>query len=75
MKNEADRLAVIARYGEWLAEQISARNPAVTGELARLRALAAIHPELLLFCWCAPRACHADVIAHLLGAPNAAVTG
>ena len=65
-KNEADRLAAIARYGEWLAEQISARNPAVTVELARIRALATRYPDVQLFCWCAPHPCHADVIAAVL---------
>jgi uncharacterized protein DUF4326 len=50
---DGDRAEVIAKYEAWLRAQ-----PAL---LARL-------PELagkVLGCWCAPRACHADVLAQL----------
>ncbi len=70
LKNEADRLPNIARYGAWLSEQIVGGSPAVLDELARIRALAAAHSDVYLFCWCAPRACHADVIARVLGASD-----
>ena len=48
-----DRPGMVRRYREWLAEQ--------TGLLRRIR-----DGELTgraLGCWCAPQACHADVLA------------
>jgi hypothetical protein len=49
---------VIARYEAWLLEQPE---------------LVAALPELAgktLGCWCAPRACHGDVLARLANAPG-----
>lgn len=50
---DGDRAQVIARYERWLMEQPE---------------LVAALPELAgktLGCWCAPRACHGDVLARL----------
>lgn len=54
MKSEADRDRVIAQYRTHLAGQIRC------GEVT-LDELALLHGKRL-GCWCAPRACHADVL-------------
>ena len=55
---DGTREEVIARYEAWLLEQPE---------------LVAALPELAgktLGCWCAPRACHGDVLARLAGAQS-----
>lgn len=55
--NEAQRDEVIARYRAWLLE--------------RPELLARVRQELRgkrLGCWCAPRACHGDVLAEVANA-------
>ena len=55
---DGTRDEVIARYEAWLLEQ-----PELVDAL----------PELAgktLGCWCAPRACHGDVLARLANAPG-----
>lgn len=63
---DGDRARVIRRYRRWLAAQLSAGpgNPAFN-ECARLYALAQWRP-LRLICFCAPLACHGEVIAEVL---------
>ena len=62
MRTEADRDRVIGQYREWLAHKIADRDAAVMNELnAMLK-----HEEITLVCWCAPKRCHADVIAQWL---------
>ena len=66
LKDESQRDTVIANYRKWLWAKIVARDPKVMAELRRLRDLA-LHPEgVVLLCWCAPKACHGDVIASAL---------
>lgn len=58
LRRESDREAVIAQFAEYLA--------------GRADLLAAL-PELrgkVLVCWCAPKACHGDVLAALVNAPE-----
>ena len=50
---DGDRGEVIERYRAWLAER-----PDLLAEVRGLRGLR-------LACWCAPKACHADVLAEL----------
>lgn len=50
-----DRATVIERYRSWLKDEIRA------GRVTR-EELAALHGHALA-CWCAPRACHGDVLA------------
>jgi hypothetical protein len=57
----ATRAAVIAQYRQWLTVQLSDPTSPAARELARLAALAG-DADLTLACWCAPEACHADVI-------------
>ena len=50
---DGDRAAVIARYRAWLCYQ-----PALMAALPELRGRD-------LVCWCAPAACHADVLMEM----------
>lgn len=60
MHTEADRQQVVQQYRAWLRDQWRRRQPA-RAELERLLEIAKAGP-LELVCWCAPRACHADVV-------------
>ena len=51
---------VIERYRQWLERQMASDTPA-RRELHRLARLAQ-DGELTLLCWCAPLACHGDVV-------------
>jgi len=50
---DGDRATVIAKYERWLRAQ-----PQLMAELPELKGRK-------LLCWCAPAACHADVLARL----------
>jgi len=66
MKGESERASVIAKYADWLDAKIAENDGAVLAELDRLSEQLARSGELRLFCWCAPRACHADAIARVV---------
>ena len=53
---DGDRAEVIAKYRRWLCDQ-----PDLVAEIPTLRGF---H----LACWCAPAACHADVLLELANA-------
>lgn len=54
---DGDRTTVIAKYREWLLQQ-----PELVAKVkAELRGKA-------LVCWCAPQACHADVLVEVANA-------
>ena len=58
LTNEAHRKDVIDLYRDWLKEMY-AQHGHVYDELHRL---AAMEEDIILICWCAPKACHGDVI-------------
>jgi hypothetical protein len=60
-----DRETAVAAYRDWLNEKIRVMNRPVIEELNRLHALAK-QGELNLVCFCAPKACHGDVIKDIL---------
>jgi hypothetical protein len=62
------REEAIAKYKAWLNLQWKAGNTLVTDELHRLAEKLKRDGELVLSCWCAPKACHADVIAEAIKA-------
>ena len=66
---EAERAQVIRDYEDWLAEQLLDPRSAVSIEIHRLAALARTQ-DLCLVCWCAPKACHADIIKRTIAAIN-----
>jgi len=57
------RQEVIALYASNVLGQ---PMPGFERELGRVRTLLAKHGKLILVCWCAPRACHAEVIRDAL---------
>lgn len=59
------REQAIASYDEWLLQQLAARSSSVVNEMNRLYELARTG-GLTLACYCAPLACHGDVIKRLL---------
>lgn len=59
---DGDRETVIAKYQDWLDRQIAHRDPVV------LTALLGIRPDQDLACYCAPQACHAEIIRDRLQA-------
>ena len=64
---EEDRAAVIRDYEDWLAEQLLDPSSPASIEIHRLAGLAR-RQELCLVCFCAPKACHADIIKRTIEA-------
>jgi hypothetical protein len=63
---EENRDQVVARYAVWLEEELHRGNPAVTRALEELYRRLKRQGTLTLLCFCAPRRCHAEVIAEHL---------
>ena len=61
MTGESERDAVCGSYEEWFR-----KNPSLYNELERLKKLYAEHGRLNLFCWCAPKRCHAETVKQYL---------
>jgi hypothetical protein len=69
MQGEAERAAVIRNYEDWLAEQLLDPHSAASIEIYQLAALAR-KQDICLLCFCAPKACHADIIKRTIDAIN-----
>ena len=69
MQGEETRAQVIRDYEDWLAEQLLDPHSAASIEMHRLAALARTQ-DLCLVCFCAPKACHADIIKRTIEAIN-----
>jgi hypothetical protein len=61
---DGTRTEVIGKYRDWLG-----RHPALVAQ-ARQELVGKI-----LGCWCAPQACHADVLAEIANEPERAIEG
>ena len=59
---DGTREEVIAQYAAWLDDALGEGGGAQDREFARLRAILLGTGRLTLVCWCAPLACHGDVI-------------
>jgi len=57
MRTEAQRAEVITRYRQWFVEQLE--DPEFREATLALKGKR-------LVCWCAPKACHGDVIVEFL---------
>lgn len=57
----ADRETAVNRYREYLNQQIQEGNTEILNELKRIKELSR-HGDVNLLCFCAPKACHGDVI-------------
>jgi len=62
---DGNRATVINRYRTWLA-RAAVNDPAVRAELTRIIHFVFEGMPVDLECWCAPAACHADVIRELV---------
>lgn len=58
---DGSRAKVIAKYRQWLWNQIQVRNAEVIAELGKLKKIAR-KGDLVLSCHCAPKPCHGDVV-------------
>lgn len=66
LASEEKREQVIAQYAAWLEDRLQQGDVRVQAELNRLYQKALKEGWLELTCWCAPRRCHAEVIAQKL---------
>ena len=62
MANESKRDDVCDRYEAYFKSVIQNTESAFYKELERLYTILKKHGKLELFCWCAPRRCHAQTI-------------
>lgn len=58
---DGDRDEVVVKYKSWLWKQIQENNYQVINELKKIAYYATTN-EVVLVCFCAPLACHGDVI-------------
>jgi len=67
MKSESQREEVCKKYEEWLLGKMNNKMDSdVFFEMVRLFELYEKHGKLRLFCWCAPKQCHAESIKRIL---------
>lgn len=66
MRSELERDKVCDEYEAWFNEQIAKQNELVLNELRRLYKIYKKYGKLNLFCWCAPKRCHAETIKNFL---------
>lgn len=66
MSSEVMRDVVCDKYEEWIREKINNKDVAVINELHRLIKIYLEYGQLNLFCWCAPKRCHAESIKRIL---------
>lgn len=69
MACEHDRNKVVAQYRAWLIRH-SKDKTAVWDEVLKLAARSKAGESLALECWCAPCACHGDVIIEAINEIN-----
>jgi hypothetical protein len=63
---EEDRERVVSQYATWLRDQLRQGNPEVSRALEELYRALRHRGSITLICFCAPRRCHAEVIAEHL---------
>ena len=66
MHTENERDLVCNKYKEWLFENIKKKNKEIINELNRIYNIYKKYNRLRLFCWCAPKRCHAETIKKVL---------
>jgi uncharacterized protein (DUF488 family) len=69
LHREEQRAAVIRDYEDWLAEQLLDPSSPASCEIQRLAELTR-KQDLCLVCFCAPKACHADIIKRMIEVIN-----
>ena len=66
LEREDQREEVVARYATWLEEELHRGNREVARALEELYRSLKRRGDITLLCFCAPRRCHAEVIAEHL---------
>jgi hypothetical protein len=66
LENEEQREEVVARYATWLETELRRGNQEVARGLGELYRKLKRQGTLTLLCFCAPKRCHAEVIAERL---------
>lgn len=66
MHNESYRDDVCDKYALYFEKKIAGEDVAFINELCRLANIAKKYGKLELFCWCAPKRCHAETIKSFL---------
>ena len=66
MRDESERDYVCDMYRSWLFKKIIDKDEMVCNELKRLKNIYLKYNKLNLFCWCAPKRCHAESIKYVL---------
>lgn len=66
MADESKRDEVCDKYAVYFKNKISLEDNAFMTELRRLYRIAKRYGKLELFCWCAPKRCHAETIREFL---------
>jgi len=66
LEKEDQREEVVARYALWLEEQLQRENRRVVQAMGELYRRLKRRGALTLLCFCAPKRCHAEVIAERL---------
>lgn len=69
MHRECMRAQVVEQYQEWLKEQRRLKTPAWS-EVLRIAKLVREGTAVALECWCAPKACHGNVIVRAVTRVN-----
>ena len=64
MKNESERDKVCEQYKNWFYDELY--DSTMQAELSLLKSILVQYGILNLFCWCAPKRCHADIIKDYL---------
>jgi hypothetical protein len=71
MKSETQRDEVCGKYETYFYEKIKDEDSAFAKEIRKLHQIYREHGKLNLFCWCAPKRCHAEVIKTYIEAEGA----
>jgi hypothetical protein len=66
MKDESQRNYVCDQYEIWINQQIALKNKKIINALKELKNKYKTYGRLRLFCWCAPKRCHAETIRKLI---------
>ncbi len=65
--DESQRQEVIEHYRAWLMNELRTQpGGKAAQEIERLAAMLRAGDEVTLACWCAPKACHGDVVAEVV---------
>jgi hypothetical protein len=66
MRGESQRDEVCNQYDAYFRKKVESNDPAFLKELCRIQEIAVQYNQITLFCWCAPKRCHAQTIANWL---------